>query len=141
MVRRPGFEPGAVRLEGACAVPLRQRRSVPPRGLEPLQSRIKSPVPGQSGASGVGREGLEPAHLLLIVLATGQSAPVESNHALPAYQAGPFTGWAEAVVRRRDRELNPEGRSPCSTVFETAAVAIRLASPRDCRNRSVEFRT
>lgn len=26
----------------------------------------------------------------MTVLATGQSAPVESNHALPAYQAGPF---------------------------------------------------
>ena len=56
---------------------------VPPRGLEPLQSRIKSPVPGQSGASGIGK-----------------SAPVESNHALPAYQAGPVTGWVEAVMRK-----------------------------------------
>jgi hypothetical protein len=90
-------------------------------------------------------------------LATGQLAASESNRAIPVHQTGPVdqlgrgqrmrqesnlqgsyarpgsgrvpspVGWR--ILKRRDRESDPEGSSHCSTVFETAAVASRLASP------------
>jgi hypothetical protein len=81
-VRRPGLEPGAISLEGNRAVQLRQRRlyaaqrclCAGERCLCAAQVRLraaqrsrtpspsgKSRVPGLSGASGVGRAGIEPA--------------------------------------------------------------------------------
>ncbi len=47
------------RREPRC--PIAPATLVPPRGLEPLHSGLKSLVPVPSGASGVGRTGIEPA--------------------------------------------------------------------------------
>ena len=41
-VRRPGFEPGTVSLEGNRAVLLRQRRWVPRLGVEPKTPGVKA---------------------------------------------------------------------------------------------------
>lgn len=106
-VRRPGLEPGNRRGRSPMRCPLRQRRWVPPQGLEPCSSRIKSPVPVHPGVSGA------------------EKARVELARRLPP------------LVRFRDgcRHLSAcfskaedQGFEPCRDV--TAAYAISNGAPR-----------
>ena len=67
--RRPGLEPGAVSLEGCCAVLLRQRRWVGRPGLEPGIRGLKVRCIGHcaSGPSGAYPDGLFNTHTCLLV--------------------------------------------------------------------------
>jgi hypothetical protein len=134
-VRHLGFEPRALRLEGACAIRLRQRRERAAQRTRTPAVLGKSQVPVQSGASGaVGRAGLEPAYLLLIRQLPSPAWPPASWPPRNRTERYLFIRQDPSpvglrILKRRDRESDPEGSSRRSAVFGTAAVARRLASP------------
>src|SRR6516225_2318250 len=90
----------AVPVRSRARYPLRQRRSVPPRGLEPLQSGLKIWCPaGRARAARVLSLGIEPSLRLLIRQLRPPCRPERIwlataglNRAVPAYQTGLVTG-------------------------------------------------
>ena len=106
--------PETVGVEARCAVHCANDAGVPPQGLEPCSSRIKSPVPVHPGVSGA------------------EKARVELARRLP-----PLIRFRDGCRRQSACFSKAEGQGfePCRDV--TAAYAISNGAPRPDRTPSL----
>lgn len=140
-------EPWCIAQESNPDSPVRSRvryplhqRCVPLRGLEPLQSGLKVRCPSsRARAASAGswpprnrtarylfiRQ--DPSTTWVVASGCGRSRTCKAVR-LARVQTG-FRRRSDCASLRKGRDSNPEGSSRCSTVFETAAVASRLALP------------